>query len=235
VTISARVDSFDWSAIESSLWQYGYAETPTILTTSECFSLACLYDHEDSFRKRVIMAQHNFGLGEYKYFRYPLPDLIGGLRASLYKRLAPIASRWEQVLGREIEYPETLEEFLRSCHAVGQDRPTPLLLRYEPGGYNCLHQDLYGDVWFPLQITGFLSEPGIEFEGGEFLLVEQRPRAQSVGHSLQPRQGSLVIFTTRYRPVKGTRGHYRANVRHGVSLIRRGNRSTLGIIFHDAK
>lgn len=235
MTITRRVDSLDWCGIESSLWQYGYAETPPILSADECSTLADLYEHEEIFRKRVIMAQHNFGVGEYKYLRYPLPEIVDELRASLYTYLAPIAARWEQALGREIEYPETLDEFLRSCHAMGQDRPTPLLLRYQQGGYNCLHQDLYGDIWFPLQITGFLSEPGVDFDGGEFLLVEQRPRAQSVGHSLQPKQGSLVIFTTRYRPVKGTRGYYRANVRHGVSLIRRGNRSTLGIIFHDAK
>ena len=234
-SISERIDSLDWSTIESSLWQYGYAETPSVLTLEECATLANLYDHDDHFRKRVIMAQHNFGQGEYKYLRYPLPDLIAQLRSSLYSGLAPIATRWERALGREIVYPDRLDDFLRQCHQAGQDRPTPLLLEYQSGGYNCLHQDLYGEIWFPLQITGFLSAPGLDFDGGEFLLVEQRPRAQSVGHSIQPAQGSLVIFTTRYRPVKGTRGYYRANVRHGVSLIRRGHRSTLGIIFHDAK
>jgi hypothetical protein len=235
VDITARIDSLDWSAIESSLWQYGYAETPPVLTAEECAALTGLYDDDGRFRKRVIMAQHAFGVGEYKYLRYPLPETVAELRSSLYERLAPIATRWEHALGREVEYPGRLEEFLERCHQVGQDRPTPLLLRYEQGGYNCLHQDLYGEVWFPLQITGFLSKPSVDFDGGEFLLVEQRPRAQSVGHAIQPEQGSLVIFTTRYRPVKGTRGYYRANVRHGVSLIRRGNRSTLGVIFHDAK
>ena len=235
LTVTERIKTLDWSANEASLWQYGYAETSAVLTSDECAALAGLYGQEELFRSRVNMAQHNFGVGEYKYLSYPLPALVAELRSSLYECLAPIATRWEQALGSEMAYPEQLESFLTTCHEAGQDRPTPLLLRYESGGFNCLHQDLYGDVWFPLQITAFLSEPTVDFDGGEFLLVEQRPRAQSVGHALQPVQGGLVIFTTRYRPLKGTRGYYRANVRHGVSRMRRGHRSTLGIIFHDAK
>jgi uncharacterized protein len=235
LTITARIDALDWPAIEASLWQLGYAETPSVLTPDECNALAGLYNDESRFRSRVDMARHNFGVGEYKYLSYPLPDAVDELRTSVYSHLAAVATRWEHALGRAIDYPEHLDEFLAQCHASGQVRPTPLLLRYEEGGYNCLHQDLYGDIWFPLQVTAFLSKPGLDFDGGEFMLVEQRPRAQSIGHALQPAPGALVIFTTRYRPVKGTRGHYRANVRHGVSRIRRGHRSTLGVIFHDAK
>jgi len=234
-TISNRIDALDWPAIESSLWRYGYAQTCAVLSQEECAALDSLYEDESRFRKRVDMAAHNFGIGEYKYFDYPLPAEVTELRSALFGHLARIASELEQALGQPITYPDRLEEFLDDCHKSGQTRPTPLLLRYNEGGYNCLHQDLYGEIWFPLQITAFLSKPSVDFDGGEFMLVEQRPRAQSIGEALQPVQGALVIFTTRYRPIKGTRGYYRANVRHGVSRIRRGKRSTLGIIFHDAK
>ncbi|MFN0072158.1 MAG: 2OG-Fe(II) oxygenase [Chloroflexota bacterium] len=235
LTIAERIERLDWHAIESSLWQYGCAETPPLLSPEECSAISAMYDEPQRFRKRVDMARHSYGLGEYQYFANPLPDIVGFTRTSLYSRLSPIAERWEQALGHDVTYPEDLDAFLSECHAAGQIHPTPLLLRYPEGGYNCLHQDLYGDVWFPLQVTAFLSDPEVDCTGGEFLLVEQRPRAQSVGQCLQPPQGSMVVFATRYRPVRSARGYSRANVRHGVSRIRSGERATLGIIFHDAR
>lgn len=235
MTIARRLEALDWEAIERSLWDRGYAETPEVLTPDECAGLVRLYGEADRFRSRIDMTRYRFGVGEYKYFKAPLPPLVQDLRAGLYPRLAPIANRWMAALGDEVRYPATLDAFLQRCARQGQTQPTPLLLRYGIGGYNCLHQDLYGEVAFPLQVVGFLSRPGVDYTGGEFLLVEQRPRAQSAGEVIVAGQGALVVFTNRVRPVKGSRGHYRVNVRHGVSRLRSGERYALGIIFHDAR
>jgi len=233
--IKDRLASLDWSALEHSLWELGYAKTPPVLTPEECRELIALYQDDSKFRSRVNMERYRFGLGEYKYFANPLPPIVHDLRVSFYPPLAAIANRWMEALGAPERFPVTLAKFLAHCHAEGQTRPTPLLLRYEEGGYNCLHQDLYGEVVFPLQLTCFLSQPGKEYTGGEFLLVEQQPRAQSRGEAMLPQQGEIIVFTTRSRPAKGKRGYYRAQMRHGVSRITSGSRYTLGIIFHDAK
>ncbi len=233
--VPARVDALDWPLLETSLTANGYAITPAILTPAECAALIALYADDRRFRSHIDMARFRFGVGEYKFLAYPLPPIVDGLRASFYPRLAPIANRWWTDLGEHTRFPNTLDALRDECHARGQTRPTPLLLRYADGGYNCLHQDLYGDVYFPLQVAVFLSAPDADYTGGEFLLVEQRPRAQSAGEAIRPGQGEAVIFTTRVRPVRGTRGVYRANVRHGVSRVRSGSRYTLGVIFHDGK
>jgi hypothetical protein len=233
--IQARINALNWPRISASLHEQGWARTGEILTTQECEELRALYSNDNLFRSRVVMARHRFGLGEYKYFAYPLPDLVTELRESLYARLAAVANDWESKLGGKSHYPNTHQEFIKLCHAGGQTRPTPLMLRYESGGYNCLHQDLYGAVYFPLQTVFMLDRPELDFCGGEFVLVEQRPRAQSAAHVVSPRQGEAVIFTTRWRPVKGSRGYYRVNIRHGVSAITRGLRHTLGIVYHDAE
>jgi hypothetical protein len=233
--LGSRLAALDWSAIERSIWQWGYAKTPPVLTPDECAGLAALYDDESRFRSRVDMARYRFGVGEYKYFAAPLPPLVEALRERAYPPLAAIANQWQAALGDPDLFPPDLDALLRRCHKRGQTKPTPLMLRYEAGGYNCLHQDLYGDVVFPLQLTCFLSRRGVDYEGGDFLLVEQRPRAQSRGESIATEQGEIVIFTTRHRPVEGTRGLYRAAMRHGVSRLTRGTRYTLGVIFHDAK
>jgi uncharacterized protein len=233
--IRSRVDSLDWPRISASLHERGWARTGEVLTAQECDELRALYSNDDLFRSRVVMARHRFGLGEYKYFAYPLPRLVAGLRELLYAKLAVVANEWESKLGGKSHYPETHREFIKLCHASGQARPTPLMLRYESGGYNCLHQDLYGAVYFPLQTVFMLDRPELDFAGGEFVLVEQRPRAQSAAHVISPRQGEAVIFTTRWRPVQGSRGHYRVNIRHGVSTITCGIRHTLGIVYHDAE
>jgi hypothetical protein len=233
-TIAARLAALDWPHLERSLDDEGYAHTPPVLSAEECAELTALYDDDRRFRSRVDMARHRFGLGDYKYFQRPLPRLVQDLRTHAYPYLAAIANRWMAALGREGGFPLKLEAFLETCAAHGQTEPTPLLLHYEAGGHNCLHQDLYGDVAFPLQITAFLTPPGA-YEGGEFLLVEQRPRAQSIGHAVRPGQGELVVFPTRERPAPGRRGPYRCQVRHGVSRLRAGRRYTLGIIFHDAR
>ena len=226
--------AIDWREIEGSLEEHGYAVTPPLLNAAECRGLAGLYNEEGAFRSRVIMQRHAFGRGEYQYFRYPLPSLIDQLRHAIYPHLATIATRWSEQLREEARFPPSLDAYLAQCHAAGQGRPTPLLLKYEPGDYNCLHQDLYGDLVFPLQLTVLLSDPGKEFSGGEFLLVEQRPRAQSRGEVVPLGQGEAVIFPVHHRPVEGTRGAYRVTMRHGVSRLRSGRRYTLGIIFHDA-
>lgn len=233
--LTARINGLDWPALERSLWEHGHARTAAVLTARDCAALTRLYPDDRRFRKRIDMARHRFGMGEYKYFAAPLPALVDELRHALYPPLAAVANRWAEALGAPTRYPPTLEAFLRHCAAHGQTQPTPLLLKYDPGGYNCLHQDLYGDVAFPLQAAAFLNQPGVDYTGGEFLLVEQRPRAQSVGDAILPGLGELVVFTTRERPVKGARGYYRVNVRHGVSRLHAGQRYTLGIIFHDAK
>jgi hypothetical protein len=197
--------------------------------------LAGLYSREDAFRDRVVMARHGFGRGEYKYFRYPLPEIVARMRSALYPRLAPLANRWNVALGLEPRFPDRHAQFLRRCHAAGQRRPTPLLLQYAAGDYNCLHQDLYGEHVFPLQLTVLLSEPGRDFAGGEFVLTEQRPRMQSRAEVVPLAKGDAVVFAVRHRPVRGSRGVYRVNLRHGVSRVRWGQRHTLGIIFHDAR
>jgi uncharacterized protein len=240
MTVAAEIVdrlSFDWSAIEASLDGQGFARIPPLLTPEECASLADLYGDDSRFRSRVEMERFRFGVGEYKYFAAPLPPVVQSLRQQLYEHLAPTANRWTARLkaGATRDFPETLDAFLRKCHKSGQTRPTPLLLSYRQGGYNCLHQDIYGDLAFPLQVVFMLSRRDDDYSGGEFLLVEQRPRAQSRGHALAIDQGAGVIFATRERPVEGTRGSYRVAMRHGVSTVTSGARMTLGIIFHDAK
>ena len=232
--LAERAARLDWPAIQASLDAVGCATTGALLTPAECVRLAASYDTDALFRGRVVMARHGFGSGEYKYFAYPLPDPVGGLRTALYPRLAPIANRWETALGREAAYPPEHAAYLDRCHAAGQTRPTPLLLRYGMGDYNCLHQDLYGDLFFPLQVAFLLSAPNEDFAGGEFVLTEQRPRMQSRAEVVSLRQGEGVIFAVNQRPVQGTRGAYRVVMRHGVSRLRSGRRLTLGVIFHDA-
>jgi hypothetical protein len=224
----------NWVDLLAGLDERGYAVLPGLLGERECKSVAALYADEAAFRSRVVMARHNFGRGEYKYLRYPLPPLVAELRAALYPPLAPLANRWHERLRIEPRFPASLSAYLARCHAAGQQRPTPLILKYEAGDYNCLHQDLYGDLVFPIQATVLLSRPGEDFTGGEFLLVEQRPRMQSKGEVVPLRQGDAVLFAVNYRPVSGTRGDYRVTMRHGVSRLRTGRRLTLGIIFHDA-
>jgi hypothetical protein len=233
--LEARIARLDWGAIERSLGEHGWATTPPLLAPAECEALIALYADERRFRSRVDMARYRFGVGEYKYLARPLPPVVETLRERVYTPLARIASGWETAFGSALRYPPTLAAFLQTCAEHGQTKPTPLLLRYEAGGYNCLHQDLYGDVAFPLQLTCLLSRPGEDFTGGEFLLMEQRPRAQSRVEVVPLEHGGVVIFATRYRPVQGTRGFYRATLRHGVSPVRSGLRYTLGVIFHDAK
>ena len=233
-TLAARIAAIDWNALAARLDADGYALTPQILSREECAGLAARYDDEQGFRSRVIMQRHAYGRGEYKYFAYKLPDAVQELRASLYEQLAPIANRWETALKGKRQFPATLDGYLRQCHAAGQKRPTPLLLRYGTGDYNCLHRDLYGEMVFPLQATFLLSDPARDFAGGEFVLVEQRPRAQSRAEVVRLDQGQAVIFPVHHRPMQGSRGLYRAAMRHGVSTIRSGHRRTLGIIFHDA-
>jgi hypothetical protein len=231
----ARLTDLDWTALERSLWEVGYAQTPPVLTPDECADLVALYADETRFRSRIDMARYRFGVGDYKYFGAPLPPLVQTLRVHAYPPLAAIANQFETALDTATLYPTDLTGLLARCRRGGQTKPTPLLLHYEAGGYNCLHQDVYGEVVFPLQLTCFLSRPGVDYEGGAFLLVEQRPRAQSRGEAITPAQGEIVIFPTRHRPVQGARGWYRAAMRHGVARVRRGTRYTLGVIFHDAK
>ena len=233
--VEKRLATLDWRLIEQSLWQHGYAKTPPVLTPDECAELIGMYGERERFRSRVEMARFRFGVGDYQYFGAPLPPLVDALRVHAYPPLAEIANRWEAALGTATRHPSTRAALEALCREHGQTKPTPLLLHYEAGGYNCLHQDLYGDVVFPLQLTCFLSRPGADYDGGEFLLVEQRPRAQSRGEVITPAQGEMVIFATRHRPVEGMRGWYRAALRHGVSSVHRGTRYTLGVIFHDAK
>jgi hypothetical protein len=234
VTIAGRLAGLDWAALERSLWEWGLAKTPPLLTPAECGALVALYADDARFRSRIDMARYRFGVGDYKYFAAPLPPLVAELRRHFYPSLAAVANRWEQALGARRRYPPDLDGLLALCRRAGQTKPTPLLLHYEVGGYNCLHQDLYGEVAFPLQVTVFLSRRGFDYEGGEFLLVEQRPRAQSRAEVVSTEQGEAVVFTTRHRPVAGARGWFRATMRHGVSRVTRGSRYTLGIIFHDA-
>jgi hypothetical protein len=228
------IAAFDWARVGRDLDARGSAVLERLLTADECRALAGLYPDDSIFRSRIVMSRHGFGRGEYKYFSYPLPDVIQGLRTALYPRLAPVANRWNESLKIDLRYPAEHSEFLARCHAAGQIKPTPLLLQYGADDYNCLHQDLYGEHVFPLQVAILLSEPGRDFTGGEFVMTEQRPRMQSRAEVVQLRQGDAVVFAVHHRPVQGTRGVYRVNLRHGVSRIRSGHRHTLGIIFHDA-
>lgn len=233
-SLAARLERIDWPKVQAALWERPYARLGRLLTTAECRDLIALYDDDRRFRSRIEMERHRFGVGEYKYFASPLPPLVQELRQLAYARLAPIANGWAEALGELEPYPRRLRAFLVRCAKVGQRRPTPLLLRYEAGGYNALHQDLYGELAFPLQLAVFLSRPGRDYTGGAFLLVEQRPRMQSVGEALDFGRGEAVVFANRFRPVRGARGFYRGKVRHGVSRVERGRRLTLGVIFHDA-
>jgi uncharacterized protein len=233
--IAERVAALNWTAIAAQLDTHGCATTGALLNADECAALAGGYDTDALFRSRIVMARHGFGRGEYKYFAYPLLEPIAGLRASLYPPLAAIANRWNDAMGIGVRYPESHAAFLKRCHAAGQTKPTPLLLQYGEGDYNCLHQDLYGEHVFPLQIAFLLSRPGVDFTGGEFVLTEQRPRMQSRAEVVALAQGEGVIFPVHHRPVEGTRGTYRVNMRHGVSRLRSGRRHTVGVIFHDAR
>ena len=229
----ARTEALDWQLIRKDLDEQGSAILSNVLSAKECRALASLYPDDGLFRSRVVMARHGFGRGEYKYFSYPLPDVIQGLRTALYRRLAPVANQWNLTMGIDVRYPDEHADFVQRCHDAGQRRPTPLLLQYGAGDYNCLHQDLYGEHVFPIQVAFLLSEPEMDFTGGEFVLTEQRPRMQSRPEVVPLRQGDGVAFAVHHRPVQGTRGSYRVNLRHGVSRLRSGQRHTLGIIFHD--
>jgi hypothetical protein len=233
-SVSDPADKLGWDAVASELDAQGWAVLPKLLTARQCDDITELYGGEDGFRSRVVMAQHGFGKGEYRYFAYPLPPVVQDLRAALYPHLAPIANRWHERMGNDVRFPAEHREFVERCHAAGQIRPTPLLLRYGVGDFNCLHQDLYGQHVFPLQVATLLSEPGRDFEGGEFVLTEQRPRMQTRAAVVPLTKGDAVVFAVNSRPVQGVRGDYRVKLRHGVSRIREGHRHTLGIIFHDA-
>lgn len=231
----AGTSATDWNLIRAALDADGVAVVSRVLESSQCHALRELYARSDRFRSRIVMERHNFGRGEYQYFSEPLPPLVSALRKTVYAELAPLANRWMQRLREDRRFPDTHAEFLGQCHAAGQTRPTPLLLRYRAGDYNCLHQDLYGELSFPLQMVVLLSAPGAEFDGGELVLVEQRPRMQSRPRVIRLEQGDAAIFAVHHRPVAGTRGDYRVNLRHGVGEVRRGERYTLGLIFHDAR
>lgn len=230
-----RIASYDWRLVTQALDAGGNAVLEGLISSQECRELAALYPDETNFRSRVVMARHGFGKGEYQYFAYPLPDLVAGLRTTLYARLVPVANRWNEAMGTDVRYPVRHAEFIARCHSAGQRKPTPLLLQYGPGDYNCLHQDVYGEHVFPLQVAILLSAPGQDFTGGEFVMTEQRPRMQSRAEVVPLRRGDAVVFTVRQRPVQGSRGAYRVNLRHGVSRIRSGQRYTLGVIFHDGE
>jgi hypothetical protein len=232
--VAGRVEAIDWDRVSGDLDARGNATIERLITPAECAAVAELYPDDGVFRSRVVMARHGYGRGEYKYFRYPLPGIVAGLRSGLYARLAPIANRWQAAMRSRVRFPDEHAEFIRRCHAAGQRRPTPLLLQYGADDHNCLHQDLYGEHVFPLQAAILLSEPGRDFSGGEFVITEQRPRMQSRPEVVPLRQGDAVVFAVQQRPVQGTRGAYRVNLRHGVSRVRSGHRHTLGIIFHDA-
>lgn len=232
--VAERVNAIDWARVSDDLDANGSAPIERLISPAECEALASLYPVDALFRSRVVMARHGFGRGEYKYFGYPLPSLVERFRSALYPRLVPIANRWYDAMRIDVRFPARHADFIDRCHAAGQQRPTPLLLQYGAGDYNCLHQDLYGEHVFPLQLTMLLSEPGRDFEGGEFVMTEQRPRMQSRPQVVSLRQGDAVVFAVHQRPVQGTRGWYRVNLRHGVSRVRSGHRCTAGIIFHDA-
>jgi len=235
MTIQQVIRNIQWSQVRDQLYGAGFSSLGTLLDEGTCNAISGLYDNDNLFRSCIEMARYRFGKGEYKYFAYPLPGIVAELREALYRGLAPIASGWMRDVGQPKEFPRDLQSFLKLCHSSGQKRPTPILLRYRVGDFNCLHQDLYGDLFFPFQVILALSQQGKHYEGGELVLVEQHPRAQSTPHVIVPKRGEAIVITTRYRPVRGARGFYRANVRHGVSKLHSGNRYTLGILFHDAK
>lgn len=235
MTIATRVKGYDWNAAADHLAEAGWTVLPGLLTPTETAAIAALYDEDARFRSRVVMARHGFGRGEYKYFDYPLPDIISELRDALYQRLAPIANRWNDVMGIATRYPDAHADFIARCHEAGQTRATPLLLKYSAGDFNALHQDVYGEHLFPLQAMALLSRPGGDFTGGEFVLTEQRPRMQSRVEVVPIDRGDMVVWPVRHRPVSGARGTYRVAMRHGVSRVRSGGRQTLGVIFHDAQ
>jgi hypothetical protein len=232
--VGDRITRLDWSAVTAQLDEQGFAQTPPIFTAAECKQLSAAFDDEDRFRSTVDMRRHRFGEGEYKYFDAPLPDLVEHARQGFYPPLAALANDWAERLGEPNGFPAALDDFLERCHRAGQRRPTPLMLRYFEGGHNTLHQDLYGELAFPFQAVTLLNRPGTDFEGGQFVLLEQRPRAQSRAHVIELDRGAFAIFPTRERPVRGTRGHYRVKMRHGVATVHSGERITLGVIFHDA-
>lgn len=233
-TVVERIEDADWKSITEDMHQKGYAVLPGLLTEEQCEALKADYDNPKLYRKTVVMARHRFGLGEYKYFGYPLPDLIQTIRAGIYPYLAPIANAWVYALKIGVQFPLEHADLLRQCHESGQQKATVLILKYGKGGFNTLHQDLYGAVCFPIQIVLFLNEPDRDYTGGEFVLTQQVPRAQSKAIVLKPKKGDVLIFTTNFKPEKGAKGHYRVNMKHGVSELREGERHTLGIIFHDA-
>lgn len=235
MSVTEKIAALDWSALATRISEDGYATTGQLLTREQCDALAAGYENSSQFRSRIVMSRHGFGRGEYQYYSYPLPPLIQALRSSLYPPLASIANEWNRLLGKPQIYPSEHERFQQLCHQAGQTRPTPLLLQYRQGDYNCLHQDLYGELVFPLQAAFLLSEPGRDFTGGEFVLTEQRPRMQSRVAVVPLRQGEAVFFAVNHRPQRGTRGIYRVAMRHGVSVLRSGKRFTLGVIFHDAQ
>ncbi len=233
-SVQEKILARDWSAIENDMNQRGYAIVPGLISKSECAELINNYDDPKAYRKTVTMERYRFGLGEYKYFNYPLPELIQTIREAIYEKLAPVANLWMKVLDIDTSYPESLKELHLQCVKEQQTKPTPLILKYGKGGFNTMHQDLYGSLFFPIQCVLFLAEPGEDFTGGEFVLMEQIPRAQSKAIVLTPKKGDMLIFTTNFRPEKGSRGYYRVNMKHGVSKVHSGERFTLGIIFHDA-
>ena len=234
-SVDLRVQALAWAGIEQDLASYGCAIVPGLLTPGQCDAMVAIYPRDTLFRSRIVMARHGFGRGEYKYFDYPLPDIVAGLRCALYRHLAPLANRWNEAMGVAVRFPQEHADFIRRCHEAGQGRPTPLMLAYGEGDYNCLHQDLYGEHVFPLQVAILLSRPGDDFTGGEFVMTEQRPRMQSRPEVIPLGKGDAVVFAVHTRPVRGTRGIYRVNHRHGVSRLRSGHRHTLGVIFHDAQ
>ncbi|ADB36628.1 2OG-Fe(II) oxygenase [Spirosoma linguale] len=228
------ITTVHWPTHQQTLTETGFALLPSLLTADECRQMAALYDSPVLYRKTIVMQNHGYGSGEYKYFTYPLPPAIDTLRHDLFTQLAPVANDWNAKLNLSQRYPTTLDEWLAICHEAGQTRPTPLILKYRTGGWNALHQDMYGELYFPFQAVLFLNQPGEEYTGGEFIMLEQRPRMQSKVTVLQPKQGQILLFTTKFRPAKGARGYYRVTMRHGVSEVRQGNRMTVGLIFHDA-
>ncbi len=234
MSIIDKIDAIDWQELAIEMHDNGYAIVPGFLCAEQCQYLIDQYNNLDWYRKTVVMERYRFGLGEYKYFNYPLPDIIQSIRENLYPRLAPIANLWMKILKINKQFPDKFQDLQAECHSNGQLKPTALILKYGRGGYNTLHQDLYGEIYFPLQTVFLLNEPGADFDGGEFVLTQQIPRAQSRAIVLKPGKGDMIIFTTNFRPMKGTKGYYRANIRHGVSEVRSGTRHAAGIIFHDA-
>ncbi|MGE5701585.1 MAG: 2OG-Fe(II) oxygenase [Clostridia bacterium] len=232
--LAARIADLDWNSLQNRLDEQGYAVLPPLLDREQCRRIIDTFEDEACFRNTIEMARYRFGVGTYKYYRAPLPELLQQLREGLYPELAKTANRWSQLMGRDAHYPALLSQFLDRCHQHGQVRSTPLILKYDEGGYNCLHQDLYGEVFFPFQVVFALNQKDHDYKGGEFLLIEQRPRAQSRGHAITLEQGAGLIFPTNHRPVAGSRGYYKATLRHGVSTITSGTRFSLGVIFHDA-